>query len=133
MGIIKVGDFIIMEGLLYTETHEWIAINENPARVGISDYAQKNLHDIVYVELPKVGSSFKRKSTICTLESIKAVAEVYAPVDCTIVEVNSKLIDSPEIINKDPYGEGWLVKVRIEGGIEGLMDAKSYGEFVKKL
>ncbi|MDH5807325.1 MAG: glycine cleavage system protein GcvH [Candidatus Verstraetearchaeota archaeon] len=131
--MIKVGDFIILEGLLYSKTHEWIAFEENLARVGISDYAQKNLHDIVYVELPKVGSFFKKNSTICTLESIKAVAEVYAPVDCTIIEINSKLIDSPEIINKDPYGEGWLVKVKIEGRIEELMDAKTYAEFIKKL
>lgn len=133
MNVIKIGDFIVLEGLLYSKSHEWIAIMEDPARVGISDYAQKNLHDIVYVELPKVGSSFKRNSTICTLESIKAVAEVYAPVDCTVVEINSKLIDSPEIINKDPYGEGWLVKVKVERGIEELMDAKTYAEFIKKL
>lgn len=130
---IRIGDFIVFEGLLYSKTHEWIAINENPARIGISDYAQKNLHDIVYVELPKVNSSFKKGSTICTLESIKAVAEVYAPIDCIVVEINSKLIDSPELINKDPYGEGWLVKVKVEGGIENLMDAKAYAEFIKKL
>ncbi|MCX8170054.1 MAG: glycine cleavage system protein GcvH [Candidatus Methanomethyliaceae archaeon] len=130
---IKVGDFIIIEGLLYSKTHEWIAINENPARIGISDYAQKNLHDIVYVELPKIGSFFKKGSTICTLESIKAVAEIYAPVDCIVMEINSKLIDSPELINKDPYGEGWLVKVKIEGGMEDLMDVKAYAEFIKKL
>lgn len=133
MNIIKVGDFVVLEGLLYSRSHEWIAIGEDPARVGISDYAQKSLHDIVYAELPKAGSSFKRGSTICTLESIKAVAEVYAPVDCTIVEVNSKLIDSPEVINKDPYGEGWLVKVKVEGGTEELMDAKAYADFIKRL
>ncbi|MDW7970439.1 MAG: glycine cleavage system protein GcvH [Nitrososphaerota archaeon] len=133
MNAIKIGDFIIIEGLLYSKTHEWIAINENPARMGISDYAQKNLHDIVYVELPKIGSSFKKGSTICTLESIKAVAEVYAPVDCIVMEINSKLIDSPELINKNPYGEGWLVKVKVEGGTEDLMDAKAYAEFIKKL
>lgn len=130
---IKVDDSIINLDLLYSNTHEWVAVKESPARIGISDYAQRNLHDLVYVELPKVNSSFKKGSILCTLESIKAVAEVYAPVDCTVVEINTTLLEKPELINKDPYGEGWLVKVKIEGGTESLMSPESYANFVRKL
>ncbi len=130
---IKVDDSVINLDLLYSNTHEWVAVKESPARIGISDYAQRNLHDLVYVELPKVGSSFKKGSILCTLESIKAIAEVYAPVDCTVVEINTTLLEKPELINKDPYGEGWLVKVKIEGGTESLMTPESYANFVRKL
>ncbi|MCC6012926.1 MAG: glycine cleavage system protein GcvH [Candidatus Verstraetearchaeota archaeon] len=130
---IKVGDIQIHKEFLYSKTHEWIAIKENPARIGITDYAQRNLHDIVYVELPKVGEVFNKGSTICTLESIKAVAEVFAPVNCKIVEVNSNLIEHPELINKDPYGDGWLVKVEVMNDTKDLMNAEAYAEFIKKL
>jgi glycine cleavage system H protein len=130
---IKVGENVIRTDFMYSKTHEWIAVKESPARVGISDYAQRNLHDLVYAELPKVGSKFKRGDILCTLESIKAVAEVYAPVDCTVVEVNSALLDKPELINKDPYGEGWLVKVNIEGGTESLMSPEEYANYIREL
>lgn len=130
---IKVGESLINSDLKYSNTHEWVAVKESPARVGITDYAQRNLHDLVYVELPKVGLFFKKGSVICTLESIKAVAEVYAPVDCTILEVNSLLLEKPELINKDPYGEGWLVKVRLEGGSDHLMSPEEYANYIKGL
>ncbi|MEM3365722.1 MAG: glycine cleavage system protein GcvH [Candidatus Methanomethyliaceae archaeon] len=130
---IKVGENIINTDFMYSKTHEWVAIKESPARIGISDYAQRNLHDLVYAELPKIGSQFKKGEVLCTLESIKAVAEVYAPVDCTVLEVNSALLDKPELINKDPYGEGWLVKVKIEGGTDSLMTPESYANFIREL
>lgn len=121
------------KGLLYTKTHEWIDTSESPARMGISDYAQRSLHDVVYVELPKVGSSAKKGSTICTLESIKAVAEAYSPVDGTVVAVNEELGDGPELVNKDPYGRGWLVAIDAKGITKGLLSAEEYAEFVKRL
>ncbi|MCQ5336691.1 MAG: glycine cleavage system protein GcvH [Candidatus Methanomethylicia archaeon] len=130
---IKIGEILIHKEFLYSKTHEWIAINEKPSRIGITDYAQRNLHDIVYIELPKIGELFNKGSTICTLESIKAVAEVFAPVDCKIVEVNSNLIEHPELVNRDPYGDGWLVKVEVKNDIKDLMNAETYAEFIKKL
>src|SRR5512136_1697125 len=99
---IDAGKNMVMKGLLYTKTHEWVDPAESLARIGISDYAQRSLHDVVYVELPKVGTLAKKGSTLCTLESIKAVAEVYSPVDGTVVEVNEELGDNPELVNKDP-------------------------------
>jgi glycine cleavage system H protein len=129
---IKVGDNIIKAGLRYAPTHEWISLQERPSRVGISDYAQRTLHDLVYVELPQVGQSFKKGATLCSLESIKAVAEVYAPVDCTVIEVNEALSEKPELINKDPYGEGWLVKIDVKGGGGSLLTPEAYAEVVKR-
>ncbi|MGQ9759531.1 MAG: glycine cleavage system protein GcvH [Candidatus Methanomethylicaceae archaeon] len=130
---IKVGENLINTDVMYSKTHEWVAVKESPARVGISDYAQRNLHDLVYAELPKVGSSFKKSSVLCILESIKAVAEVYAPLDCTVVEINSALTEKPELINKDPYGEGWLVKIKIDGGTESLMTPEAYANYIREL
>jgi len=130
---ITVGKNLIMKNLLYTKTHEWVNLAESPVRVGISDYAQRSLHDSVYVELPKVGTKVKKGSTLCTLESIKAVAEAYSPVDGIIVAINEEVGDSPELVNKDPYGRGWLVKVDVTGSKEGLLAADDYAEFVKRL
>ena len=130
---IAVGKNLIRKDLLYTKTHEWVDQAESPTRIGISDYAQRSLHDVVYVELPKVGTLVKKGSTLCTLESIKAVAEAYSPVDGTIVAVNEEVGDSPELVNKDPYGRGWLVKVDVKGSKEGLLAADDYAEFVKRL
>jgi glycine cleavage system H protein len=129
---IKVGENLIKTDLRYAPTHEWINLQEKPSTVGISDYAQRTLHDLVYVEFPEVGQSVKKGETICSLESIKAVAEVYAPVDCTVAEVNKALMDRPELINKDPYGEGWLVKVDVKGGGDLLLTPEAYAEVVKK-
>lgn len=130
---IQAGKNLVRRGLLYSKTHEWLDPAATPSRIGISDYAQRSLHDVVYVELPKVGSQVKKGSTLCTLESIKAVAEVYSPVDGTVVEVNSELADRPELVNKDPYGRGWLVGVEPKGPTEGLLSAEEYAEFIKKL
>lgn len=129
---IKVGESVIKAGLRYAPTHEWINLQERPSTVGISDYAQRTLHDLVYVEFPKVGQSIKKGATLCSLESIKAVAEVYAPLDCTVAEVNETLLDKPELINKDPYGEGWLVKVDVKGSGDLLLTPEAYAEAVKK-
>uniref|UniRef100_A0A7C3J4S8 Probable glycine cleavage system H protein n=1 Tax=Candidatus Methanomethylicus mesodigestus TaxID=1867258 RepID=A0A7C3J4S8_9CREN len=130
---IDVSGNTIKLGLLYSKTHEWIDITESPSAVGVSDYAQRTLHDVVFVELPKVGQQLKKGVTMCTLESIKAVAEVYSPVDGVVVEVNSALESKPELINQDPYGEGWLVKVEVRGGTESLLKPEAYAAEIKKL
>jgi len=132
MSTIDVGGNAIRRGLGYAPTHEWINISERPSPVGVSDYAQKMLHDLVYVDLPKVGQPLKKGQTLCTLESIKAVAEAYSPVDGTVVEVNRALEENPELINKDPYGEGWIAKIEVSNS-EGLLTPEAYAEVVKKL
>jgi glycine cleavage system H protein len=118
----------VKDDLKYTKTHEWLKVKGNKATVGITDHAQAELTDIVYVELPSVGKAVKKGEELCVVESVKSVSEIYAPVSGKIVGVNKKLEDSPETINKSPYGDGWLVELEIkdESEVDGLMDAKSY-------
>ncbi len=118
----------------FTKTHEWVEIEDDTGVVGITDYAQSELGDIVYIELPKVGDSFKQFSRFGTIESTKAASELYLPLSGQIIEVNEKLKDSPEIINQDPFGEGWMVKIKIEdkNEVNNLFDESSYKEFVEK-
>ena len=129
---INVSGNLVKTGLRYAQTHEWINLGTSPSLAGISDFAQKSLHDLVYAELPKVGQALKKGTTMCTLESIKAVAEVYAPVDGVVAEVNKELESKPELINKDPYGSGWLVKIDVKGGAESLLTPEGYAEVVRK-
>jgi glycine cleavage system H protein len=129
----EAGKNLVKKGLLYTKTHEWVDPSGSPLVVGISDYAQRSLHDVVYVELPKVGAEVKKGSTMCTLESIKAVAEAYSPLDGVVAAVNEELGNSPELVNKDPYGKGWLAKVDAKTPPEGLLSAEEYAEYVKRL
>eukprot|EP00442_Polarella_glacialis_P048501 CAMPEP_0115091456 /NCGR_PEP_ID=MMETSP0227-20121206/26121_1 /TAXON_ID=89957 /ORGANISM="Polarella glacialis, Strain CCMP 1383" /LENGTH=173 /DNA_ID=CAMNT_0002482967 /DNA_START=75 /DNA_END=596 /DNA_ORIENTATION=- len=111
----------------YCETHEWFKIeSSDAATLGISDFAQGALGEVVYCELPEVGAKFKAKATICTLESVKAVGEVYAPVDCEVTAVNDKLSDEPALVNSSPQEDGWLVKVKYTGDVSGLMDGAAY-------
>jgi glycine cleavage system H protein len=118
----------VKDDLKYTKTHEWLKVKDNKAIVGITDHAQAELTDIVYVELPTVGKTVKKGEEICVVESVKSVSEIYAPVSGKIVGVNKKLEDSPETINKSPYGDGWLVELEIKdkSEVDSLMDAKSY-------
>jgi glycine cleavage system H protein len=129
---IDAGGNSIRLGLKYAATHEWIDLSSSPPTVGISDFAQKSLHDVVFVELPKVGQALKKGAPMCTLESIKAVAEAYAPVDGTVAEVNSALESNPELVNKDPYGKGWLIRVEVNGDVSSLLSPEAYAEAVKK-
>lgn len=129
---IDAGGSSIRLGLNYAATHEWVDLSSSPPKVGISDFAQKSLHDIVFVELPKVGQALKKGDAMCTLESIKAVVEAYSPVDGVVVEVNTALESNPELVNKDPYGEGWLIKVEVKGGVASLLSPEAYAELVKK-
>jgi len=122
------------ENLLYTETHEWILKKNGIARIGITDYAQENLTDVVFVELPEIGKRYKKGEVIVTLESVKAVEDVYAPFSGKIFAVNEELNDEPGLINSSPYDEGWLVEMEIENEEElnELMDVEKYKEIVAK-
>jgi glycine cleavage system H protein len=116
------------EELKYTEDHEWVQVEGDLVIVGISDFAQDALGDIVFVELPEVGATLTAGKTFGAVESVKAVSDVYAPVSGTVEEINEELPDAPEIINTSPYGDGWMIKVRITdaGELDGLMDAAAY-------
>jgi glycine cleavage system H protein len=116
----------------YTNDHEWIHPEGDRGRVGITDYAQKQLGDVVFLELPEVGRTFKAKEQFGTVESVKAVSELYCPVDGEVVEVNAALVAKPETINKDPHGEAWMIvlKVTNPAGLAALLDAKAYEALV---
>lgn len=116
--------------LLYTAEHEWIAIDEGIATIGITDYAQGELGDIVFIEMPTVGSTVKQMEPFGTIEAVKAVSDLFAPVSGEVVEVNEFLSDKPETVNKDPYGDGWIIRVKISdpSELEDLMNAEAYKE-----
>lgn len=112
--------------LLYTKSHEWVKkLDDGSVLVGLSDKAQSDLGDLVFVNLPAVGDSFAAEDTLCDVESVKAVSDVYAPVNGTVTEVNEILLDTPEAINKDPYGT-WIAKLTDVSGLEDLLDADAY-------
>ncbi|MCH8873263.1 glycine cleavage system protein GcvH [candidate division KSB1 bacterium] len=118
----------IPEALQYTSEHEWIAIEDDVATIGITDYAQGELGDIVFVELPNKGDSTNQTEAFGTIEAVKAVSELYAPLSGEIKDVNSILAEQPELINNDPYGEGWIIKLKIsdESELEKLLSAEEY-------
>jgi len=122
------------KNLKYTETHEWVKIEKYIATVGITDFATKQLTDLVYVELPSMGAKVAKGSSFGVVESVKAVSDLYLPVSGKVVKVNEKLSEEPEIITQDPYGEGWMIKVKIEDETEldTLMDSEEYEEQVRK-
>lgn len=124
----------IRSGLKYTRTHEWVSRDGDLATVGITDYAQDMLKDIVYVELPEAGQEAQAGEKLVVLESVKAVSDLYAPVDGEVVEVNEALLDQPELLNEDPYGAAWVVKIKVAAGYENpeLMDEDEYAAFVKE-
>ncbi len=120
---------------LYTKEHEWVKFDARSAVVGITDYAQSSLGDIVYVEMPKPGATFERGNPIGVVESVKAVSDIYAPVSGTVTEVNAAVEEDQTKVNSDPFGEGWLVKLNPADPADksGLMDAAAYDELVKSL
>jgi len=127
---------IVKEGLYYSKDHEWAKVENGKVKIGLSDYAQKELRDIVYVELPEIGKRVKQFERLCTVESVKAVSDVYSPVSGKVVEVNRKLETSPEILNSDPYGDGWIAVIEAENldvELKNLMDSKKYEEYIKTL
>lgn len=123
----------IPSDLRFAEGHEWVSQEEEGVvKVGISDHAQNQLGDLVYVELPEEGDTFSKGDTVAVVESVKAASDIYAPVSGEVVVVNKALEDSPEIINNDPYGDGWLFSIRMDdpSEVDELMDAEAYGEMI---
>ena len=122
----------IMDSLLYTNDHEWIRLEENQAIIGITDFAQSELGDIVFIEFPDEGDTFQKGDTIGTIEAVKTVADLYAPVSGKIVELNIELDDNAELINSDPFGKGWLVKMELSNPDEthDLLSAEVYGNLI---
>ncbi len=116
----------------YTKEHEWIKVTGDTGTVGITDYAQHELGDVVFVELPKVGAKFNASQSFGTVESVKAVSEIYSPVSGEVVETNTALADAPETINKDPHGAAWMIKIRLTNPKElsSLMDAAAYQAYI---
>jgi len=123
---------MVKDELFYTETHEWIKIDGKVATMGITDYAQKELGDIVYVELPEVDSELSAGDVLATVEAVKAVEEIYIPVSGIIIEVNEQLADASDLMNSSPYDEGWIAKFEISStdDLEGLMDAGEYKKLI---
>ena len=122
----------VPEKLSYTKEHEWIAVDGNVATIGITDYAQGELGDIVFVELPEVDDETEQMESFGTIEAVKAVSELYAPVTGKVVEINERLEDEPELINSDPYGEGWMIKVDLSdtSELDGLLSAADYQKVI---
>ena len=121
------------DDLRYTQEHEWVRVDGTIAKVGITDYAQDALGDVVYVDLPQVGAAVAAMASCCEVESTKSVSEIFSPVSGTIAEVNSDLSDTPQMINEDPYGKGWIFAVQMSDAAEldNLMDAAAYQAFLE--
>jgi glycine cleavage system H protein len=124
----------IPQGLKYSKEHEWVATEDNVATIGITDHAQDQLGEIVYIELPAVGDKVSKDDPFGVVESVKAVSDIYAPVTGVVIEINEDLPESPETVNEDPYGDGWLIKVKITDvtDLEDLMDADEYTELLAR-
>lgn len=121
----------IPDDVMYAKSDEWVRIDGSTATIGISDYAQEQLNDIVYVELPEVGQKMGKGESFGSVESVKAASDLYSPVAGTVSEVNSALEDEPELINSDPYGKGWIIKLTLDGSADtsDLMDASAYQSY----
>ena len=121
------------DDLHYTQSHEWVRIDGDVGTIGITDHAQKELGEIVYLELPEVGHGYNADEEFGTVESVKAVSELYIPISGEIIEVNKAAIDEPGIVNDDPFGDGWLVKVKLttDEEVKSLMSAEQYAEYVQ--
>ena len=120
----------VPENLQYTKEHEWTLIEGGVATVGVTDHAQHELGDIVFVELPKVGATVKAGESFGTIEAVKTVAELYAPVSGTVAAVNTDLTADAAVVNTDPYGKGWIIKVTVDGPTDDLMDAAAYKKLI---
>jgi glycine cleavage system H protein len=124
----------IPKDLRFTEDHEWVRESDDPqvVEIGITDYAQGELGDVVFVELPKTGASFDKKGVFGTIEAVKAVSELYAPLAGTVVEFNTALEQDPGLVNRDPYGQGWMLKLKVKNAkdLEGLLRADAYAKHV---
>ncbi|MFP4018757.1 MAG: glycine cleavage system protein GcvH [Bacteroidales bacterium] len=123
----------IPENLKYTKDHEWVKVEGDEVLIGITDYAQNELGDIVFIEIETEGETLEKEEVFGTVEAVKTVSDIYMPVSGEVTEVNPKLEDSPEIVNKDPYGEGWLIKVKInnQSELDDLLSADKYKELIE--
>lgn len=118
------------DDLKYTAEHEWVALDGDTALVGITDFAADKLGDVVFVDLPQVGSTVTAATVVGEIESTKSVGELYAPLAGEVVEVNDAVVDDPSLVNSDPYGDGWLVKIRVSGGVDDLLDRAAYDDLI---
>ncbi|HHU31633.1 MAG: glycine cleavage system protein GcvH [Zhaonellaceae bacterium] len=125
---------MVKSELKYSKDHEWVLVDGNKVKIGISDHAQEALGDVVFVELPEEGDEVTANESFGTVESVKAVSDVYSPVSGKVVEINEALLDSPELINSDPYGEGWMIVVELDDAsqLDELMSAEEYEAFLKE-
>ena len=123
----------VPEDLHYSKDHEWVRVEGDQAIIGVTDYAQDSLGDVVYVELPKLGDKFAANESFGSVESVKAVSEVFTPVSGEVVQINEALADEPEKVNSDPYGAGWMLRVRMSssGEVDSLLSAAEYEDFTK--
>ncbi len=129
-------DFAVPEDLYYTKEHEWVKVEGDKCRVGVTDYAQNSLHEIVYVDLPKPGLKVTQMQSLGTVESVKAVADVYSPIAGEVLEVNNTLSDAPELVNTSPYKDGWIILIRpadFKKDLAGLMKPEAYRDLLKKI
>jgi len=119
--------------LKYTKDHEWISVDGDVGTVGLTPFAQEKLGDLVFVELPEVGATFDQGQTACTVESVKAAADVYAPVGGEVIAINQRVVDEPSLVNAAPTGDGWLFRIRVRNAaeVDGLMDEQAYGLIAK--
>lgn len=125
---------LVPDNLKYTKTHEWVRVEGDIATVGITDFAQHELSDVVYVEITALDQSVKQSDTIGVIEAVKAVADLYAPVSGQVIEANEAVKATPALVNSDPYGAGWLAKIRLAnpGELDGLLNPAAYAELAKK-
>ena len=123
------------DDLQYTKDHEWVRISGEKGVVGITEYAQESLGDVVYVELPKVGEHFNAHDPFGSVESVKAVSELYIPVSGDVLRINDALVDKPELVNTDPYGDGWMIEIKIDkkSDIDRLLSAAEYEDYLKEV
>ena len=129
-------EYVVPENLYYTKEHEWLKIEDDTATMGITDYAQKSLHEVVFVDLPEIKRKVRQMEPIGTVESVKAVSEIYTPISGEIIEVNKELNEKPELVNQDPYGKGWIAKIRHENlvnELKNLMTSQEYKKYLKTL
>ncbi|MFX0107178.1 MAG: glycine cleavage system protein GcvH [Candidatus Hodarchaeota archaeon] len=124
---------LVPEGLTYSKEHEWVKVEGDLATIGITDFAQHSLHEITFVELPEVGSTVEANTECGLVESMKASSDIYTPLSGEVTEVNTALEDAPELVNEDPYGKGWMFKIKasnLDAEFASLMDASAYSEFI---
>jgi len=124
----------VPNGLHYTKEHEWVMMEDNIATIGITDFAQESLGDVTYIQLPKEGETISKNDPFGVVESVKAVSDLYSPVSGRVVEVNQPLLNAPELVNQDPYTDGWMLKVEVKelSDIEDLMAAKEYKDYIEE-